>query len=58
MEKADYVTQQRFERFAGSLIDLDAIVEWIEQNMAPEQVFEKSALGQWAEENDYVVQTE
>jgi len=32
---------------------LDRVLNWIDRNLKPEQVFETSTLQKWAEENDY-----
>lgn len=33
---------------------LEDIIFWINSNLAPEDVFEKTYLDQWAENNDYI----
>ena len=53
MKKLDYVTQQRFERFVGSLIDLESLVDWISTNFEPEEVFSDPRLRAWAVDNDF-----
>jgi len=33
---------------------LDNIIDWIKNNLMPEDVFSKNALADWARENGYV----
>ena len=33
---------------------LDAIAEWMDENLMPEDVFSREALADWARENGYV----
>ena len=33
---------------------LDEAIKWIESNLRPEDVFDESALSNWAENNDYI----
>ena len=45
------------KKFADSLLPqylLDEAISWIEANLEPEDVFSKSKLEDWAENNDYV----
>jgi hypothetical protein len=38
----------------GKMGFLESAIEWIQNNMAPDDVFSKSDLESWAEENGYV----
>lgn len=45
------------KKFADALLPqylLDEAISWIESNLEPEEVFSKSQLEEWAENNDYV----
>jgi hypothetical protein len=35
-------------------INAQSILEWVEENVAPERVYSNDVLGQWAIENGYV----
>lgn len=35
---------------------LDDTVEWVCNNLEPEDIFDEDKLKQWAEENDYVLE--
>lgn len=50
-EKAQFDTH--FVREHSNL--LETAVEWITENLSPEQVFEASRLEEWAEENGFVL---
>jgi hypothetical protein len=44
------------ENFLNEVISktlLDDSIDWIRENLKPEDVFEKNTLGDWAEENGY-----
>lgn len=43
--------------FIGTQL-LDGALEWIRDNMKPDQVFGDNELGEWAEENGYVKEAE
>lgn len=51
--KVSYVTRQRFEHFASSLIDLDTLIDWISENLDPEEAFSVSQLAAWADANGF-----
>jgi hypothetical protein len=46
--------QQRNDFISYVIADdlLDTAIEWISQNMAPEEMFDESTLTSWAHEND------
>ena len=49
-------------KFADFIIDndnlLDEAVEWISQNLSPEEVFGIGALEVWAEVNGYILEND
>lgn len=51
-------TYNENKQFAESVIDtdnlLDNAIDFIKSNLAPDDVFDKAALENWAEDNGYV----
>ena len=50
-------TAEQDQSFIEDIIDLRLLersLEWIGQNMPPEEVFDKKRLKEWATENGYV----
>jgi hypothetical protein len=50
-------TAQQDREFLGTIINstlLEEAIEWIANNMNPEDVFSESQLDEWAVDNDWV----
>jgi hypothetical protein len=50
------ITRQQTEKFNETVFRniLEEAIEWIRDNMEPEDVFEEEVLEAWAEANDFV----
>lgn len=48
----EFIPQQIGQRLERSFLS-DDVLNWIQKNLTPDQVFEKSVLESWAEENGY-----
>ena len=42
-----------FQKQEGKQI-LDIVIEWIENELIPEDIFDEAALIEWAEDNGYI----
>ena len=51
---------QEDEKFADDLFNdmLPKVIDWIKENMAPEDVFREADLKEWAEEKGYELEDE
>lgn len=52
------VHRRDFNRHVENENMLDDAIEWIKDNLSPNEVFSKEELENWAYENDYVKETE
>lgn len=52
----------KFDRFVASdflpSYMLDSVIDWIKQNLEPNDVFDDAALEQWAEDNEFIPKAE
>ena len=57
MKKKDMlVSAKENQKFIDAVMPLNflqEVLEWIDENMLPEDVYDVRALESWAEENDY-----
>lgn len=52
--KIGWDERANFARDVFGTSALDDAIEWIKNNLNPEDVFDNATLSEWAEDNDYV----
>jgi hypothetical protein len=57
MANFDWRLREKFLKEATPEDALDVAVDWIKENLAPDDVFSDEQLEEWAEDNGYVLES-